>query len=220
MRLRSLPRRALQAGFTLLEMMVVIIIIGILSTYLVVNVPEWMDKANLSACEINMNNAYRYMVSWQADHDGQWPRDAGQKFWLRLWKDGQFEHTESHGKMFFCPSQNFLDHVPQDVFAGSIVEYLDQWDEMGEGGLSYAGFDSHGDRNIRSQLKKSPGATAIMSDSEWTHRTAMVYMTADGVRHRLLRSELMDEYGLDPDVDMFYPGEGCEVEVLQTVSNN
>ena len=81
MRLRSLPRRALRAGFTLLEMMVVIIIIGILSTYLVVNVPEWMDKANLSACEINMNNAYRYMVSWQADHDGQWPRDAGQKFW-------------------------------------------------------------------------------------------------------------------------------------------
>ncbi len=220
MSIRSIPRRALRAGFTLLEMMVVIIIIGILSTYLVVNVPEWMDKANLSACEINMNNAYRYMVSWQADHKGQWPRDSGQKFWLRLWKDGQFEHTESHAKMFFCPSATYEEHVLPEEYDMDVMEYLGLWDELPEGAISYAGYDSHGDRDLRSQLKRSPGATAIMSDAHWQHRTALVYMTGDGVRHRLLKSELMDEYGIDVDVEDFYPGDGCEVEELQSVSNN
>ncbi|MBC8330230.1 MAG: prepilin-type N-terminal cleavage/methylation domain-containing protein [Planctomycetes bacterium] len=213
-------RGAARAGFTLLEMMVVIIIIGILSTYLIVNVPEWMDKANQSACEINMRNAYRYMVSWQMDHEGALPRDSGQKFWLRLWKDDQFEHSESHAKMFFCPNATYQDHVDPEEFPMGVMEYLDLWDELPEGGLSYAGFDAGGDRAVRAQLKNSPAATAIMSDAFWTHRTGMIYMTADGVQHRLLRSELEEEYGINVDEVEFMPGPGCEVEILTTVSSN
>lgn len=211
------PRRAAAAGFTLLEMMIVIIIIGILSTYLVVNVPEWQDKARLTACEANMRRAYTYMVSWQSLNDGQWPRDEGQKFWLRMWKDGQFERTESHAKMFFCPAEPYQEWLEQDQ---DVVEYLNDWDALGPAAISYAGFTTAGDRELRSQLRKNPGHTAILSDSHMSHRNAFVYMTADGDFHRLTRAELESEYGLNMDEDDLTPGPGCEVEILRTVSND
>ncbi|RMH01324.1 MAG: type II secretion system protein [Planctomycetota bacterium] len=215
--IRPRPRAGLRAGFTLLEMMVVILIIGILSTYLIVNVPEWTDKAKLSACEANMRRAYQYMVSWQADHDGQWPKDEGSRFWLRLWKDGQFERTASHAKMFFCPSEPYQDF---DLDDETVIDYLNDWDALTDGAVSYAGFTTGGDRQLRAALRKHPGKTAILADGHFTHRTALVYMTADGVAHRLLRSEVEEQLGIDLDVDDVFPGPGCEIEVLRTVSTD
>ena len=60
-------------GFTLLEMMVVIMIIGILSTSLVVMVPEFIDRAQMTASEKNMRDIYAAMLMYQEDHNGSWP---------------------------------------------------------------------------------------------------------------------------------------------------
>jgi len=210
-----------RAGFTLLELMVVISIIGILSTYLVINVPQWIDRANLTACEQNMARVYRNLVAYQTDHNGAYPSDTGQKFFLRLWKDDIVEHTASNARMFFCPGETAKDVMAFNGVEGlSSEEYLDDWDSIGPGTTSYAGFDPAGDRAILRQLKKSPGKTAILADAHMTHRTAVIYMTADGATHRLTKAEIEEKYGIDLDQDDFTPGPGCVIEELRTVSND
>jgi prepilin-type N-terminal cleavage/methylation domain-containing protein len=214
----------LRRGFTLLEMMIVIMIIGILSTFLVVQVPEMLDNANMTASEQNMKRMYMGLNTWRQNHSGQWPKDSGQKFFLRPWKDGMIEKTESNAKMFFSPSESFEDVIYLQGLEDSgieIVEYLDDWDSIGPGYTSYAGFNPSGDRELFRRLKRNPGLTTIISDAHMIHRFAMIYLTGDGNFHRMLKADMEEEYGLDFDAgDDVMVGPGCEVEEFQTVTND
>ena len=207
-------------GFTLLEMMVVIMIIGILSTSLVVMVPEFIDRAQMAASEKNMRDVYAGMLMYQEDHNGSWPRDDGQRFFLRLWKDRYLDRTEKNAQKFFSPRDGFNNYIPEGV---SVEEYLDDWDNIGPSTTSYAGFNSGGDRLLRRKLVKDPGNTVIMSDAYLVHRNSIVYMTADGATHRLLIADLAERVGMDIDelLEMgLEPGPGCIAEELRTVSND
>ncbi|MCP4093173.1 MAG: prepilin-type N-terminal cleavage/methylation domain-containing protein [Planctomycetes bacterium] len=221
--LRSVPA-AIKRGFTLLEMMIVIMIIGILSSFLVVMVPEMLDNANLTASEQNMKRMYMGLTTWRQNHNGQWPRDKGIKFFLRPWKDGMVEKTESNAKMYFSPAESFeavmvyQEMGEEDI---DVVDYLNDWDSIGPGYTSYAGFNPQGDREVFRQLAKNPGLTTIISDAHMIHRFAMIYLTGDGVPHRMLKADMEDEYGLAfDDGDDVIVGAGCEIEEFQTVSND
>ncbi|MHC4379831.1 MAG: prepilin-type N-terminal cleavage/methylation domain-containing protein [Planctomycetota bacterium] len=214
----------LRRGFTLLEMMIVIMIIGILSTYLVVSAPAWIDKANMTGSEQNMKRIYATLLDYQANNNGSWPREQGQKFFLKPWKDGMVEKVEQQAKMYFSPSEPFdeiaygFDLEEDDI---TIVEWLEDWDAIGPGYTSYAGFTTGGDRTLRGRLRKNPGSTAIVSDAHMIHRSALLYLTADGAHHRLQRVDIEDETGMSfDDGDDIAPGPGCEMEILQTVSND
>ena len=223
--LRRLPARARRAAFTLLEMMVVIMIIGILSTYLVVSVPGFIDKAQMTASERNMSNIFMHLQAYQGDHNSSWPPNSGQRFFLRPWKDGMIEKTEKEAKIYFSPKWTFEDcMVDQGYEDGdiTIVEYLDDWEAIGEAYTSYAGFNTSGDRELRRRLKTHPGSTTIVSDARWIHQSAFIYLTADGTTHRLLKADALDITGMTDDelYELFEPGPGCEVEELQTVTND
>ncbi|MGB0952162.1 MAG: prepilin-type N-terminal cleavage/methylation domain-containing protein [Planctomycetota bacterium] len=214
----------LRRGFTLLEMMIVIMIIGILSTFLVVSAPGWIDKANMTGSEANMKRIYATLLEYQSNHSGSWPRETGQRFFLKPWKDGMVEKVEQQAKMYFSPSEPFGDIIyaqgmEEDEIG--IVEYLEDWDAIGPGYTSYAGYDHGGDRDMLSRLKKNPGSTAIISDAHMIHRTALLYMTADGAPHRMLRADMEEELGISfDDGDDVEVGPGCGIEILETVSNN
>ena len=217
--------RSLRAGFTLLEMMVVIVIIGILSTYLVVNVPQFLDRAKMVANEKNQGRIFQHLLAWQGDHGGNFPSNNGQRFFLRPWKDGQIEKTEQQAIAFFSPARPYEQCAADlgvDAEETSIMDYLDAWDAIGPGYTSYAGFDSGDDPETRRRLNKSPGSTAIVSDAEMWHRSAVIYLTADGATHRLLRTEIEEETGLDFDDEetLFVVGPGCGVKILESVSND
>ncbi len=212
--------RSARAGFTLLEMMVVILIIGILSAVLVKNIPEMIDSAQMTASEQNMSKIYESMIMYQQEHQGSWPRDDGQRFFLRLWKDRYMDHTEKNAKVFFSPRLPYGDLLEEGE---SVLDHLDDWDAIGPGWTSYAGFNTQGDRQARRQLTKNPGHTAIVSDPYIIHRKAMVYLTADGATHRLLLAEYAESEGLDFEQileDDIFVGPGCEIDILTTVSND
>ncbi len=210
---------ARRAGFTLLEILVVLMIIGILASYLVVNVPTWIDRANMTACEQNMRRVWQYMTAYRTDHNGQLPRDEGQRFFLRLWKDKLVDHTESNAKMFFCPSEGwgtvYLDQ--EEMFAA-----LDDWENVGPGTTTYAGFNSGGDRELRRRMRQGDGNVVILADAGLTHKTGIIYLTADGVTHRLTRAEIMERLGYDPwdQGGGIGLGPGAELEELRTVTND
>lgn len=220
-----MPANASRRGFTLLEMMVVIVIIGILSTYLVVNAPQWFDKANATASERNMQRLYQFLTDYRQNNNMSWPTDNGQRFFIRPWKDGLVEKTEQQALAFFSPAYTYEDCAQDmgvDPKAVSIVEYVSNWDAIGPGYTSYAGFNGSSDKDARLMLKRNPGSVAIVSDALMVHRFGVIYMTGDGATHRLLGTEIAEQTGLnlDDQETIFRPGSGCGVKVLETVSND
>jgi len=215
-------RAVVRFGFTLLEMMVVIMIIGILSTALIVQLPEMLDNAKLTASEANMKNIFLSLQTYQANHQGNWPRSSGIRFLLTPWKEKMIEHTEAKANMFFSPAESFSDILQMQGLGDTdidVVEYLSDWDAIGPGYISYAGFTAAGDRDVMKQLKRNPGLTTIVADAHFVHRFAMVYLTADGAPHRKLISDIEEETGIDAELDDVIPGPGCEVEEFRTVIN-
>ena len=85
---------ALRAGFTLLEMMVVIGIIGLLAAFLVPNIMQAMGQATVTAEQANMRELYTWLTMYKTNNDNGWPTATGQKFILQLWKSGTVERSE------------------------------------------------------------------------------------------------------------------------------
>jgi len=207
-------------GFTLMEMMVVLVIIGILSTYFIVSVPEWIDKGNMTASEQNMKRIYMTLTDYKTGKNNVWPRDEGIKFVLRPWHDKIFEHTPQAANMYFSPSLPFEELVSEEEEI-TIVEYLNDWDNISPGYTSYAGFTTGGDSDVRRKLRKSSGSTTIVSDGEWIHRSAMIYMRGDGAvaRYQAIDIEAMTGIEYESE-DFFVPGPGCGIPEFETVSND
>lgn len=217
--------RTLRQGFTLLEMMVVIVIIGILSTYLIINVPQFIDKANATASERNMRRLYEHLLEYQQNNNMNWPTDNGQRFFIRPWKDDLIEKTEQQANAFFSPAYTYEDcaiELGLDPKAMTVVEYLNDWDAIGPGYTSYAGFNGADDKDARLRLKRNPGSVTIVSDAFMIHRFGMIYMTADSTTHRIQRTEIEESTGQDLEEEdvVFRAGPGCGVKELETVSND
>jgi len=65
--LRNLPRRV-QAGFTLIELMVVLVIIGVLAALIVPNVLDRADDARVTAARTDVNNLVQALKLYRLDN--------------------------------------------------------------------------------------------------------------------------------------------------------
>jgi general secretion pathway protein G len=65
---RSLPRRIAQAGFTLIELMVVLVIIGVLAALIVPNVLDRADDARVTAARTDVNNLMQALKLYRLDN--------------------------------------------------------------------------------------------------------------------------------------------------------
>lgn len=61
-------RRIIRNGFTLIELMVVIVIIGILTTVVVINVLPDVDKAAITRARADIASLETALTSYRADH--------------------------------------------------------------------------------------------------------------------------------------------------------
>lgn len=217
---------ALRAGFTLLEMMVVIGIIGLLAAFLVPNIMQAMGQATVTAEQANMRELYNWLTMYKNNNNQSWPTTTGQKFILQLWKDGTVERSEKNAKRFFSAGENSTEYLAAlgfDPEETDVLEYLTAWDSMGPGSINYAGFDPQGDRTLRRKLNSAPGSVTIVANATFAHRNAIVYMTADGEVHTLNIQELLDEGVLtqdDIDLGQVPVGMGSPIPELQTVTND
>ena len=62
------PRRALQRGFTLIELMVVLLIIGVLAALVVPNVLDRADDARVTAAKTDVNNLMQALKLYRLDN--------------------------------------------------------------------------------------------------------------------------------------------------------
>lgn len=66
--LRTASRRLLQAGFTLIELMVVLVIIGVLAALIVPNVLDRADDARATAARTDVNNLMQALKLYRLDN--------------------------------------------------------------------------------------------------------------------------------------------------------
>ena len=100
-----------------------------------------------------------------------------------------------------------------------VVALIGDWENIGDMTTSYAGFNAQGDRSLRSKLRMEPGSVTIMADSDIHHRGGIVYMTADGMTHRISREQIED-LGIEYGPGAVEVGPGSEFEELRTVTND
>src|SRR6478736_10485408 len=62
------PARALQRGFTLIELMVVLVIIGVLAALIVPNVLDRADDARVTAARTDVNNLMQALKLYKLDN--------------------------------------------------------------------------------------------------------------------------------------------------------
>ena len=74
---KSFSRRSLQAGFTLIELMVVLVIIGVLAALIVPNVLDRADDARVMAARTDVNNLMQAIKLYKLDNQRAPTADQG-----------------------------------------------------------------------------------------------------------------------------------------------
>ena len=71
-------------GFTLVELLVVIVIIGILASLLLPVITHALFRAKVTACASNQQQLYKLGTVYATSHRGSWPSAKGEDLWLSL----------------------------------------------------------------------------------------------------------------------------------------
>ena len=71
-------------GFTLVELLVVIVIIGILAGLLIPVISHALFRAKVTTCLHNQQQLYKLGTVYASSHKGSWPTAKGEDLWLSL----------------------------------------------------------------------------------------------------------------------------------------
>jgi prepilin-type N-terminal cleavage/methylation domain-containing protein len=85
---RALPHRGNKKGFTVLELLVVVIILGVLATVAIMYLLEFKEKGHIATLASDLTSAYEASVQYYLDHpDGTVTMDILTSYGYRRSKD-------------------------------------------------------------------------------------------------------------------------------------
>jgi len=193
-----------QRGFTLIEILVVVTIIGVLAGLVVVLIPKGQFEAQKTECMSNIRNIVGLL-----EFGPKYPDKSGPNLILYLVKKGEIEGVDRLG-LLFCPG----DTTDSLAKAGGVDAYEDlDLTKRGEYGhlTSYAGRDQ---LNKLCAAKKGSSKTFVLvcDDSEDHHdgKGFVVGLNGGAAKWR----DKIDDFNMDLK-KVVEIGEGSEVEQLQ-----
>ena len=122
MKRNPLPQNqhARRAGFTLLELLIVLAIILVIAAMVVPNLIGSQQKANEDATLITIKNIEKAPVgTWAADHDGTYLKGSGQEVWQQMMNPGNYKGRKL---------RPYIEEPPTDAW-GQILRY--EWNGNG-----------------------------------------------------------------------------------------
>jgi len=202
--------RAVRSGFTLVEMLAVILIISILMTFLIPKAMEAIDQAKVTACKKNMQEIYSGFQLYETKFDKQ-PSKSGIRFFAELISLGVWEDTKESSKRLNCPAQQHppgVTDIPQEEWYTNLERLSSDWS-------SYAG------RNCKEfPLKQMSGKEALVSDDNEggpNHRTATVVLYGDG-HAQSYEVKLLQQEGQLQEKELLLVGPESQIEDLRKLS--
>lgn len=210
--------RALRAGFTLIEILAVILIIGILMAWLLPRIPEAIDSAKVTACKKNLQEINSGLIQYKAKFN-RVPNYSGVKFFACLIDKGVWENTKFTADKMRCPS------VDIGALELGNIENPETWfkplDQVNGSYSSYAGRDT---KNF--PLKDYPGSgkdPVIADDNESSteegnHRTTTCVLYASGDIGTFELATLRDQGTIDAETKVLKVGPDSPLEELRKLS--
>jgi prepilin-type N-terminal cleavage/methylation domain-containing protein len=203
--------RATRAGFTLVELLAVILIISILMIFLLPKIPEAMDQAEVTACKKNMTEIYSGFTIYQSKFQKA-PSKSGVKFFTELISLGVWENTQASVKKLNCPGVGDPTG-PGDLPKEQWYEDLEQLDGTWS---TYAGRDCKQHPLRKLQSGKEP-LVADDNDGGPNHRTTTVVLYGDGTP-MTYEQKLLEQQGVLAKDELLQVGAGSQVEDLRKLS--
>lgn len=227
---RPAPRNAARggalsrAGFTLLELLAVILILGVLAGALYPTIRSSIAGGKVAACETNLKRIGEGMVQYNTKYKS-WPPKSGVPFFASLITRRVWEPTPGNAKRLTCPAISWKNMAPYQDEQLELEDWFrpDNADMINSDFSTYAGPDLS-----RTNLMKFPGSglVAVMADDndsyvgEGNHDTATNLLMGDLSTRSLELVELMDKGDLPNDESItFIPvGPDSPVEMLQNLT--
>ena len=210
--------RILRAGFTLIELMAVILILGLLAVALLPMVTDAIDTAEVSSCAKNQSNIYQGMIIYKQKFKRA-PNKSGVAFFGELISIGAMQNTKTNVGRLSCPAIDKGMLGPMTMGLPETEWYTDL--EQVDGSWSaYAGRDCR-----EFPLRKFPGKgseplVADDNDGGMNHSTTTNVLYADG-SVQTYELELVRSEGLiGPEEEVLLVGPDSPIEDLRKLTLN
>jgi prepilin-type N-terminal cleavage/methylation domain-containing protein len=161
----SLCRPSDSRGFSLVELLVVIVIIGILAGLLVPAIAGVIHEGKSVACRSNLQQLHKLGTMWSASHKGHWPQGQGGELWVSFTKTRPPLLAQGQCEILRCAHNDAPASPDETDFLGPVQSY----GRIPDTGVLAADKDgNHGEGRALNVLRKDGSAQSFdLDDPIW-----------------------------------------------------